>query len=55
LETTEILRKTITASINALPAHLAHDDSEGACNTGCAFQNDPVSFCAEHPNDPDGN
>ena len=46
---------TITISINALPAHLAHGDSEGACETQCTIQTDPECYCELFPNDPECN
>ncbi len=46
---------SITISINALPAHLAHGDSEGACSTECTLQTDPVCFCELYPDHPDCN
>jgi hypothetical protein len=39
----------ITISINALPAHLAHGDSEGACDTQCTLETDPECFCDLFP------
>lgn len=46
---------SITISINALPAHLAHGDSEGPCNAQCTLQTDPVCYCNLFPDDPDCN
>ena len=46
---------SITISINALAAHLAHGDSEGACETECTLQTDPECYCNLFPNDPDCN
>jgi hypothetical protein len=43
---------SITISINALPAHLAHGDSEGACEAQCTLETDPECYCALFPNDP---
>ncbi|MBT8275802.1 MAG: hypothetical protein KJO39_06655 [Bacteroidia bacterium] len=43
---------SITISINALPAHLAHGDSEGACEAQCTLETDPECYCELFPNDP---
>lgn len=40
---------SITISINALPAHLAHGDSEGACEPQCTLESDPDCFCELFP------
>ncbi|MBL4663391.1 MAG: hypothetical protein JKY22_07525 [Flavobacteriaceae bacterium] len=45
----------ITISINALPAHLAHGDSEGACDTQCTLQTDPECYCELFPDDAECN
>ncbi len=42
---------SITISINALPAHLAHGDSEGACEAQCTLETDPECYCALFPDD----
>ena len=46
---------SITISINALPAHLAHGDSEGACESQCTLETDPECYCDMFPNDPECN
>lgn len=43
----------ITISVNALPAHLAHGDNLGDCETTCTLETDPDCFCEQFPNDPD--
>lgn len=43
---------SITISINALPAHLAHGDSEGACEAQCTLETDPDCYCGLFPSDP---
>ena len=45
----------ITISINALPAHLAHGDSVGACEPECTLETDPDCFCELYPDHPDCN
>lgn len=46
---------SITISINALPAHLAHGDTQGACDTQCTLETDPECFCELFPDHPDCN
>jgi len=45
----------ITISINALPAHLAHGDSEGDCSVECTLETDPECFCNLFPEHPECN
>jgi len=45
----------ITISINALPAHLAHGDSEGDCSVEYTLESDPECFCNLFPDHPECN
>jgi len=43
---------SITVSVNAVPAHLAHGDSLGACDE-CTLETDPECFCDANPGHPE--
>jgi hypothetical protein len=44
---------SITISVNALPAHMAHGDSMGACEPECTLETDPECFCDLYPDHPE--